>query len=62
MQMMHFAGPLIRSSGDRARLTPREMEELLYAGPRQGLKDLTRVTAAFTSVVAYAGLLAYAWQ
>ena len=62
MQTMLFAGSLIRSSDDRARPISRELDESLQAGARQGRKDLTRVAAAFSGVVAYAGLLAYAWQ
>lgn len=61
MQTVVLASSLIRSREGLPQLDPRELE-LSYAGPRHGLKEVTRVAAALGSVVAYAGLLAYAWQ
>jgi hypothetical protein len=61
MQTMVYASSLIRAGNDRPRLDQRELE-LSYSGPRHGLKDASRLGAALGGVLAYAGLLAYAWQ
>ena len=61
MLTMNYASSLIRAQGGPVRIDPRELE-LLYSGPRHGLKDVTRLAAAISGVALYAGLLAAAWQ
>jgi hypothetical protein len=60
MQPIVFASLLIAAQRDRQRLSPHEIDELyagLYTGPRRGLWDLARVTAAIGGIALYAGLL-----